>query len=414
MSSKSDNIKQPTFKIMYISGFFAPHNTIGAVRTTRTAEYLANKGHDITVFTISDLPFKKNLTFECRNIKIKQAPYKIWRRKSVVNQSLNASKGGIIQQRLRSIFKTISYRLIPVPDKFVIWNFKIFPKVKRWIKDSGKPDIIIASGSPFSSFLLAAYVSKKFCIPWIAEYRDLWTDNHYIKKNRLNDFIEAALLSEASRIITVSHPLANVLKRKHDRKVDVVMNGFDDVEISLNTKCNTGNRKKIVYTGSFHEGFQDANILISALFKNKILQKKYEVIFYGKNFNALQRAVVRNQLEHCVRFAGEISHSEVAVVLKNSDLLLFLPWTKTEGIVTGKIFEYIGSKTPILYIGDEDSTVSSMITENQLGFLCRDVTELSSVLSKDNFKKISKENGQIFKRSIQLEKIEEILKQELL
>ena len=38
-----------------------------------------------------------------------------------------------------------------------------------------RPDIVFSSALPFSSHLLAADIKKKFNIPWVADYRDLWS-----------------------------------------------------------------------------------------------------------------------------------------------------------------------------------------------------------------------------------------------
>ena len=48
-------------KIMFVTIFFAPFNTIGAVRTTRTAEKLLKFGCDVQVISATDLPFQDDL-----------------------------------------------------------------------------------------------------------------------------------------------------------------------------------------------------------------------------------------------------------------------------------------------------------------------------------------------------------------
>lgn len=58
-----------------------------------------------------------------------------------------------------------------------------------------KPDVILASAMPYTSLLVAAKLSRKYDIPFVAELRDLWVDNHYIKHNPLSTVGEESFKS---------------------------------------------------------------------------------------------------------------------------------------------------------------------------------------------------------------------------
>lgn len=81
------------------------------------------------------------------------------------------------------------------PDRRAGW----IPVMLRAFKDllvTWKPDVIYASGPPFSTLWGARLASNRSGIPWIAEYRDRWTDDPYRKDMNYPWFrerLEAAL-----------------------------------------------------------------------------------------------------------------------------------------------------------------------------------------------------------------------------
>ena len=80
---------------------------------------------------------------------------------------------------------------------------------------------------------------------------------------------------------------------------------------------------------------------------------------------------------------------------QESDLLLLLLWDskKEEGVFTGKVFEYIGARRPILVIGNLDGVAGKLIYQKKLGYVCNNVQHIKETLKKLINYKI--ENGEI-------------------
>ena len=67
---------------------------------------------------------------------------------------------------------------------------------------------------------------------------------------------------------------------------------------------------------------------------------------------------------------GFVPYEESVATQKAADLLLFLDWTdnRAEGVLTGKLFEYLGSGRPIMAIGRrKDTEAASIIDECRCG-----------------------------------------------
>ena len=84
---------------------------------------------------------------------------------------------------------------------------------ERYLKHN-RVDVIIATGSPFILFDYASKLSNKYNIPWIADYRDPWSQNIVIQQNFLfrnwHTYFEKKIVKTSSLIITVSQFLHSV------------------------------------------------------------------------------------------------------------------------------------------------------------------------------------------------------------
>ena len=81
-----------------------------------------------------------------------------------------------------------------------------------------KPDIIYSSANPFTSLLVAKRLSQKYSIPFVAEFRDLWSDNPYIElpwwRQKIDLKLESSVLNSTKACVTVSEPLKQKLAEK--------------------------------------------------------------------------------------------------------------------------------------------------------------------------------------------------------
>ena len=75
------------------------------------------------------------------------------------------------------------------------------------------------------------------------------------------------------------------------------------------------------------------------------------------------------QLTDYLDLKGYISHTEAIALQRQSQLLLLLEINhpKTEGIIPGKLFEYMASQRPILALGYKQWDVKDIIAQTQTG-----------------------------------------------
>lgn len=241
---------------------------------------------------------------------------------------------------------------------------------------SFRPDVIIATGGPFSSFCVAHAAGKIFNIPYILDYRDAWTLNPYRVHNNpvkfsLNRRLERAFIRDAAAVTVVTpHMLSDHAAGfpRDASKFRLITNGFDHEDFSgAQFPAGDDGRKKfrIVYTGTFTESRRPSYFLraLSALLeKRPDLREGVEVVFVG------------NAGEECARFIGELSLGDVCSLtgyvphersigfLRSADALLLVTG-KDRSEMTGKAFEYMRSKKAILALTNPQGSLAAALAE---------------------------------------------------
>ncbi len=401
-------------KVLFITYYFAPYNTIGAVRTTRTAEKLIELGYDVKVISAN----KQNLPDNLSTSFPQESTYRTkWFNpskfvpKKALNKSVNYTSDGKKLKSIRMLLNKIYTSLFSYPDDLIGWFLPARKQAAKLINNGWVPDLIYASATPYTSLLVAKSVSGKYSIPWVAELRDLWADNHYIKSNWIDQLIEKRTLTTANSLVTVSEPLANRLAKKYTCPVSVIYNAYDKADFSGAENDSIGRDSdtiKIVYTGTVYEDRQDPTPLLLALASNETLKSKVSVDFYGQKLSYISYLTNKYKLEDCVFVHDPVTRAESLKIQRAADILLLLTWNdeREKGILTGKLFEYIGSGKAILSIGAIEDDASKIVTSNQFGIASNTPEDLLNFLLNFDAKQYRNlSNRYKYERTFQINKL---------
>jgi glycosyltransferase involved in cell wall biosynthesis len=253
-------------------------------------------------------------------------------------------------------------------------------------------DAIISSSSPATSHLIAKELKENYKIPWVADFRDLWTQNHNYPYSQLRKFFEEKLelktLSTADALVTTSRPWADKLEELHGKEPYKITNGFDP-DILSDGETNLTTKFTITYTGQIYAGKQDPSKLLIALkdltSQGLIDTNDVEVRFYGPENELLKKYVEKYGLSNIVKQHGIISWAASFEKQRQSQLLLLLNWDdpREKGTYTGKIFEYLAARRPILATGGfGDDVVKELLEETNSGVYCSTVEEIKIALTE--------------------------------
>ena len=300
-----------------------------------------------------------------------------------------------------------------IPDQYIGWYFSAVKKSNNIIDAGFIPDIIFSSATPYTSHLVAKKVSNKYNIPWIAEFRDLWSDNHNRMSSLFDRWLEKNTMHNSKAMITVSEPLTKILINKYKQPIYTIQNGFDPEDFSFQVSGIISQKINIVYTGSIYENKMDPSPLFIALAANKDLQNNVVLNFYGNSSNFISDLSKKYNLELMVKIHDLVPRSEILNIQKKADILLLLTWNspKEKGILTGKFFEYIASGNAILSIGVFKDTPSEIVVEDKFGIATNDPEEITKFISSYQKGKYNNNliNRNKYDRQIQINKLSEII-----
>jgi Glycosyltransferase Family 4 len=382
---------RPRKNILIISFYYPPNPAIGARRVSKITKELYKNGWNPYVITASyygkgnqskiEIPDKYVYHIDWFDFKNYRNSF---RNKDVL--------GNLFAKILGFVPTRVFQNKFPDIDNYY-WR-------KNAVKEAGKLiinqniDLIYSSYKPISSVIIAKKLTKKYDIPWINEYRDLWTNNPYdnnsILIEKLNRYFEKRYISKAAALVTVSEPLKNDLIELHHKPTEVIYNGFDHLDQVESPQVEQDNFFRILYTGALYLGKRDPTPLFKAL---KILKRenyKYldqlRVEFYGPNsIEILGLMIKKYTLQKIVFCYPSVNHNEVINKQRESNLLLLLGWNdkKDIGVVTGKLFEYMERQKKILAIAYPNSVIANILNETEIGEVIVDENKIIDFLKNE-------------------------------
>jgi len=237
---------------------------------------------------------------------------------------------------------------------------------------------IISSSAPVTTHLIARKLKSRYRIPWIADLRDLWTQNHNYSYSPLRKLIDKRLefktLSMADALITVSQPWADKLRELHKGKaIYTITNGFDPETVNM-PPVDLTTKFTITYTGTIYPGKQDPTKLFAALsdlISDRFLDpNSIEIRFYGTSEDWLEKESKQYGLSSVTNQYGFVSRDIALQKQRESQLLLLLNWDdpQEKGNYPGKVFEYLAAGRPILATGGScEGVVSQLLVETKAG-----------------------------------------------
>ncbi|MFC1903327.1 glycosyltransferase [Chloroflexota bacterium] len=251
----------------------------------------------------------------------------------------------------------------------------------------------IISCHPVTSHIVASNLRSRYEIPWVADFADLWSQNHdyhYSSLRRLLDRrLELKTLSGADALVTVSESWAEKLRALHKEKpVYAITHGFNPEEVNI-PPANLAPKFTITYTGTIYSRGQDSTKLFAALrdlVSEKVLDRSdVEVRFYGTKLAWLDKEIRRYGLSDIVKQYGRVAKEVALDKQKESHLLLLLDWDdqSEKGVYSGKVFEYLGARRPILATGGSyDNVVHKLLAETGSGIHSTNVVDIKRTFTE--------------------------------
>jgi hypothetical protein len=380
-------------RLLIVSWYFPPGNTIGAVRVGKLAKFLHEGAIDFRVLTASAWGLPETLPLEVPPERVVSTPWtdvnelprslRAWARRRGAAPTVAAGSARAGGRGIGHVYRTLTN----VPDRQVGWLPHALAHADRRL-DGWRPDLIYASAPPFTSLIVADRLSRRYRCPWVIEFRDRWVDDPYYEKPAwrmaLETRWERRLVERAAAIVTVSEPWAESFRVKYPGKpVSTVLNGFDPDDFRLEAaEPADGGPLSIVYTGAIYPGRRDPSPLFEAMTRLGAAGD-VRVRFFGTEPQHVLPLAERCGVAPLIDVMPAVPYHESIRIQQSADVLLLLQWNdpREQGNVPAKLFEYLAARRPILGLGLTNGVPATVIRARGAGLFANEPAAIAAQLA---------------------------------
>ncbi|NLP56688.1 glycosyltransferase family 4 protein [Lutibacter sp. B1] len=418
-------------KALIITYYWPPAGGSGVQRWLKFVKYLRNFEIEPVVYTvqnpnypITDESLKNDIPEE---IEVLTQP--IWEPNNVLSffGKKKQESAGFLNPNPSFFGKIVQYVRANyfIPDARKFWIKSSAKYLKNYLKEN-KIDVLITTGPPHSMHLIGLQLKEQLGMKWIADFRDPWTEIDYfyqlpltktaIKKHH---FLEEKVLKNADAVIVVGDSM-NQSYKLFNKNTFTITNGFDadisDENVALDSKFSLT-----------HIGLMNADrnpkmlweVLSKIIAENEDFKNDFQLKLIGKIDATVLRDISNFQLSNNVQVIDYVSHDEVIEFQKKSQVLVLIVNNvpSAKAIITGKIFEYLMAKRPILAIAPTNGDLQEIISKTNSGtvvnfddskHLKRVILDLYAKFKQNNLT-VTSENIQQYHRKELTKKLSEII-----
>jgi len=418
-------------KVLIITYYWPPSGGSGVQRWLHFSRYLSQLGWEPIIYTPenAEAPVEDNSLLDGLTESIHVIKYPIWEPFNAY-KALTGKKGKKLQTGFLNEGGKQDKKWL---QKLSLWmraNLFIPDAKKFWIKPSIKQltdfltehpvDLIVSTGPPHTTHLIALGLKRATGTPWLADFRDPWTNIDWFDKLPMTRLaiarhkkLEQAVLREATGITCVSRTWTQEFEVLANRPVKLITNGFAPSDFAhFDKKPDAG--FTILHTGSLNADRNPVffwRFLAEEVSRNTMLKSNLKIQLVGAVDVSVLQSLNELGLSSYLDQKPFIPHQEVIELMSSCSLLL-LPLNNVknqQGIIPGKLFEYLASNQAILAIGpktgdsaqilqEQASTLvidfNEMLTWSQIESLCENKIDRSETLQKYSRQELAKEMSQ--------------------
>ncbi len=278
------------------------------------------------------------------------------------------------------------HRRVLIPDPQIAWVAGAFVQGLRVARREGVR-VLYTSAPPNSVHLLGGLLAVALGRPWVADFRDPWTDGPRRQLsyagNRMRAGIERAaerwVLRRARRVIVSAAPLRERFLRKYpfldQNHIHVLTNGYDPADFA-----EADAEERVLEPDRFHltgsgniEALFDARPLLRAIAEvvaeDPGLRAELFVNLVGAKKGQYDTDIETLGLADRVRYTGWVPHAKSLKYLRESHVLLMCQLPHAGGgaeKLSGKCFEYLYLQKPVLCLTVAGLT-ADLLAESGLG-----------------------------------------------
>lgn len=370
---------------------FPPYVSVGGLRPYAWYRYLKDYGvYPIVVTRQWGNTYGNELDYiapgESSETIVEESDYG-----TIIRTPYNPNLANRLMLKYGSSKFTVVRKTVTAFYEFAQFLFFIGPKsglyhgAKKYLKHN-HVDAIIATGEPFILFKYASALSKKYAVPWIADYRDPWVQN----KNRSrfmgywNAFFEKKYLAQVSCVTTVDEFFKMQIGSLVKRTFYLIPNGYNPEAIEAVANVPQKNDKlRFAFVGTIYQWHPIESVLDEfSKFVVEYSNPNFELNFYGVNCPTDLQNVLEKKFSPLLPYVTISPKMNNDILLEklaqHNVLLLFNNY-----YITGtKSYDYLALKRKILFCYSADSEAFEL-KRRFYPYSCVEETQLNDHVQED-------------------------------
>lgn len=381
-------------KVLVITYYWPPAGGGGVQRVVKFCKYLAGRGWEPVVLTVEDGNFDisdESLIAEASGLHAvyrapSLEPHAAFRKFSRLWQPRGRAtrRGGdstAPQPSVRRFGEYVRLNLF-IPDSRIGWRRRAVRRAIEIVAEE-KPEVIFSTAPPYTAHLVAMEVKKRCRLPWVADFRDPWLENHAYNTvprlalvKKINYRLERRVLECADRVLCANPGIVKLTSTKLSPsaagKFAVITNGFDRDDVRPEVKASS--RFIFSYFGTIYPNS----------FPVKIFDVLRELIDsepgFGRDFLFRARGSISPKIAALIdriipaenrEVGGYIPHKKMLDLLYEDQLLglVINDFPVNFATVPGKIYEYLPTGNPILGLGPPGGDAAAILRRTGAGVM---------------------------------------------
>jgi hypothetical protein len=239
-------------------------------------------------------------------------------------------------------------------------------------------------------------LTKKFDIPLVVDFRDLWNNRLLSSEyrptlsERAIDFFHERYLAKwiapAKFVTAVTSPINDEVRRISPGMTTLtVTNGFETELFSgLAEQVHSPNEKftfSIIGT-LFPE--HDLSVLVDGMSKfleGKDLSRIQLNLIGTAGIPEIREFFEKRFPAECTRLTERIPRNEALEIMNRSDVLFHAGWRNYRGIASGKVFEYMGARKNVLIAPGDKDIMEELVTSTGVGKVANTAEEFAAIMN---------------------------------
>lgn len=276
--------------------------------------------------------------------------------------------------------------------RYLAWRLRVPDHYRGWyvhtlwagfrVLQTRPIDVLYSTGPPWTSHAIARRLARLFSVPWVADFRDPWLSNPFAEipypSLRLrNAKAEARTLTTANAVVCILDTMRSDFlaryRERHDDEIVTIQNGVDFDYLSDLAPAPEP-LFTVLHAGQLY-GRRRIAPLLSALSKWRQIDpeaaEQVHVRLVGGSseyVEVLRSRIRRAGLQAYVHVDPEVPHREVLRRLSTAAVLLLVGFSGpgAQYQMSGKIFEYLAVRRPILALAPPSSPIGDVLRETRV------------------------------------------------